>query len=81
MLHMRIQHVRGGERIAYGCRDIWGSDVWDAEFVAAEFDDVHEFSVRVPVLGLPSACVGVCDHGGYGGLPDFFGGGEVVACV
>ena len=81
MFYMSVQHVCGGECIIDGRWDVWGSDVWHAEFLAAEYHDVHEFSVRVPVLWIPSACVGVCDHGGYGGLPDLVCGAEVVAGV
>ena len=81
MFYMSVQHVCGGECVIDGRWDVWGSDVWHAEFFAAEFHDVHEFSVRVPVLRFPSACVGVCDHGGYGGLPDLVSGAEVVTCV
>ena len=75
MFDMGIQHACCGECVVNGCLDVWGADVWDAEFFATELDDVHEFPVRVPVLRFPASCVGVCGHCGYGGLPYLFGGG------
>ena len=75
MIYVCFEHVACGVGV---CDWVWVFQrvyVWYTEFFTAEYHDVHELPVRVPVLGFPAACVGVCDHGGYGGLPDLFGGG------